>query len=185
MLKTASMRGWLFVALTVLLIGCAGDTQTIAGKKVHKVVEYYGLSWAVPIHDGPANIHWAYTNPAGQEVKHGPYQNFYGNGRLQYEAFYIDGKQEGPAASWNEHGVLTGQTFWRKGMDIGWANYDNGKLDYWNEDIFEDDRRVGNKKFENGVWTLGFNCGSKIDLVINPITGELIRIPGATQVACQ
>lgn len=178
----------LYAAIAVLLIGCrygAGDKQVIAGREVHKVVEYYSLFWGSPFHDGPANIHWAYTDSSGHEVKHGPNQNFYGNGRLQYESFYLDGKQDGTATSWNEKGEMTGQAFWRMGQDVGWANYDKGRLAYWNETIFEDDHKVAAKRFEQGIWTLEFNCGNKIDMQINPKTGELIRIPGATQVACQ
>lgn len=174
--------------MALMMVSCrngAGDTQVIAGKTVHKVTHYYALVWGLPFHDGPSDIHWAYNDPSGHEVRHGPYQNFYGNGRVQYEAFYLDGKEDGTATSWNEKGVVTKRDFWRMGQDIGWANYDNGTLSYWNEAIFENNNKVASKKFESGVWTLGFICGNKVDLQINSRTGEMVRMPGATRVACQ
>lgn len=179
---------WLCVAFVLVIIGCRSaseNSQVIAGKTVHKVVDYYSLLWAFPIRDGPATVYWAYKDAAGKEVKHGPYRNFYRGGRPQYEAFYLDGKQDGTATSWKPDGEIAEREFWRTGSNIGWSNYDGGHLVYSIESIFEGNRRVATKKFERGVWILSFLCGEKIDLQIDPNTGDLVRISGSTEVACR
>lgn len=176
----------LFAACPFILLGCsgAGETRMIDGKLVRKVVLRYALFYGAPIPGRPSEIYWTYTDASGREVKHGPYQTVQEHGLLLYESNYIDGKQDGTATTWNAHGEITNKNFWRAGKLIGWAIYDNGKLNYWNEDVFEHGRRVGSKTFEGGVWNVAFYCGNTIDLQIDSRTGELTHISGGA-VACR
>lgn len=56
-----------------LVVTCSPDRETsiIAGEKVHKVTEYYGLGWGFPFRDGVASMYRVYDDAAGNEVKHG------------------------------------------------------------------------------------------------------------------
>ena len=99
-----------------------------------------------------------YSDSAGRAVKHGPYQHFSGDGRLDYRATFVDGKQDGTATTWNSQGGMTEQTFWRVGQNVGWANFQGGHLEYAIESVYEHDEKVATKKFERGQWSLAFIC---------------------------
>jgi hypothetical protein len=172
--------------VTFLLIACrSADIRVISGKTVHKVTEYYSAFWGLPFHDGVSVAYWVYADSYGKQIKHGPYQTFYGNGHLEYEANFVDGIQDGTATRWDVNGGITGRTFWRAGKQIGWANYDKGQLIYSIESIFEDEHKVATRKFERGAWSLQFVCGSKVDVGIEASSGELNRLKGPAEIACQ
>lgn len=151
---------------------------------MRKFTSYYSLVWGLPIHDGPESTYWAYTDAGGKQVKHGPAQTFYGNGRVEYETYFLDGKESGTGTRRNPDGEITAQTFWRTGTVTGWANYDHGALNYEVEAVFEDDHKVATKKFEHDHWSLEFVCGAKIDMAINPQNGELSPLALPQRIAC-
>ena len=169
----------------MLMAGCTANSQVVAGKRVERIAEYYAACWGCPFHEGVASISWVYTDAMGQKVKHGPFQTFYGNGRLNYEANFLDGKQDGTATVWRENGEIEGQTFWRHGDETGWANYEQGKLVYSNESVYANGLKVGTRKFENDVWVLRFDCGKVISLTVDEKTGEMTPLQPPLKVACQ
>jgi len=189
-LRKWASRGMVFVILAAVSAGIAGrylgcGGHIIAGRRVEKVTELQYLSLVLPIPYGVRATYYVYKNEQGQQVMHGPYESFDRNGKLAYKVFYRDGKQDGTDTVWNSAGQKEQERFYRMGEDIGWANYDNGRLVYELEHVFENDKWVATKGYDFGGWTLRFNCGNKIDKDINPRTGELMDLAPPFAVSCQ
>ncbi len=179
-----------FLGIGILVVGLAScesgpSSQVIAGRHVERVTERQGLSQILPIPFRVFAVYYVYKDQAGNRVRHGPYKNFGRDGKLEYEAFYRDGRLEGTATRWNSSGQKAQQQFWRMGQEIGWANYDHGQLSYELQDVYEDDIRVAQKKYEHGRWVLSFFCGHKVDQGIDPSTGNLVPLQAPFAVACQ
>lgn len=74
--------------------------------------------------DSMSKIHWF--------IKNGVVKEFYDNGQLMHEAFYINDKIEGEANWWHPNGRLSSTKFYRNGLRVGvWKDWsDSGKLLY-------------------------------------------------------
>ena len=93
---------YVFFAVLILFPACESSrTRLIGSKAVRNIKERYALYWGCPIPGRPAGSYWVYNDPVGRAIKHGPYQHFSGEGRLDYEANFLDGKQDGTATLWN------------------------------------------------------------------------------------
>jgi hypothetical protein len=155
-----------------------GFPRTIAGRRVHRVTV-----WAADSYFQRERMYYAYTNADGKEAKHGPFQKF-DSGHLVERADYSDGNLNGAVTFWNLFGDKTQEVYYVNGAPHGWANYMNGKLLSMRQDVLQDGHLVGAKSFTNGQYSLVFNCGELINAAIDPVSGQLTSIPGATKRAC-
>ena len=175
----------LFLLLYVaILLGCEAKSL-IEGKKVQKVQTRWGLVWGMPFPGRVWQVYYVYTDDQGNKVKHGPYQSFDGDGRLDYTAFYRDGKLDGAVTRFGHHQEKLQESFYRAGHLVGQANYENGHLVYEHKAVFKGANQVGEIRFENGRWSLSFICGTEIDKRINPITGEIADLAVPFSISCQ
>ena len=182
-IKRLLFRYVLPVVIVVLLAAgyefFMGFPRFYDGKWVHRVTKF-----------NPHNpfrreqIYYAYTSPDKRELNHGPFFTFSEMGTETFSAYYRDGKVDGVATWSNQFGEKSNEVFYRRGQAYGWARYVNGKLSDMKQDIFEDGRRVASRSFTGGKYVLNFNCGELIDATIDPVSGELTRVPGASKRAC-
>lgn len=162
-------------ALIWSLGGCRRQDYYFEGKKVEQVETSWGWSYGLPIPAGVESVYYGYRDASGKFVLHGPYRVFNPEGKMTFEGVYRDGKQNGPFTYWNAAGTTKElEVFWKEGTKLGSAKYaSNGQLEFYNEDIYEQDRKVAHKSYsyKTGVWRL---CAyGPTDWAIEPQTGKL------------
>jgi len=176
----------LIAAASFILCGCdrSSREKVIDGKQVKKGTTWHFLSTVVPIPYRVWTVYYVYIDDKGNQIRHGPFKSFDRHGKLEEEAFYRDGKLDGLDTTWSSSGRKS-QIIWRKGNSIGNAEYENDRLAWYREDIFENDKRVAEKKYDSGKWNLSFYCGSQIDQDINQQTGELVSLAPPFSISCE
>ena len=128
-------------------------------------------------------MYYAYTAADGKEIKHGVFEN-YQDGQLVQRATYRDGKLDRVIIYWNLLGAKTQELYYRAGTPYGWANFANGKLLSMHQEIMQDGRTVGVKNFADNRYSLEFRCGELMNVVIDPVSGQISPVANASRREC-
>lgn len=121
-------------------------------------------------------MYYAYAGADGREVRHGPFRTLHGNGRVSHAGAYRHGQFHGTWTTWDHRGVKTNEDFWWEGRHRGWAIYENARVHYYYENLYEGDRLVATKRYESGRWFLAVPVGVEPRFHIDPGTGALERV---------
>ncbi len=155
-----------------------GFPRKFDGRLVHRVTVW------LPDHRLERDrMYYAYTDANGAEIKHGAFNNFQ-DGRLVQQAIYRDGKLDGTITYWNMLGAKTQELYYRAGTPYGWANFANGKLFSMHREIMQDGRTVGVEDFIDNRYSLEFHCGELMNVVIDPISGQMSSVANASRREC-
>ena len=167
------------VSLAVWLTSCQSTRQTpiIDGRTVERVETRWGLIYGLPLPGKISEEYYRYRDNSGKLVLHGPYRMYSPDGKLTYEAFYIDGRLNGTSTCWDQNGTAKQlQEFWRNGVKAGSANYSpTGDLQFYIEDIYQGSEKVAHKSYSHktGRWAL---CRlAATDLAIDSGSGQLFH----------
>ncbi|MGZ4896103.1 MAG: toxin-antitoxin system YwqK family antitoxin [Candidatus Angelobacter sp.] len=155
-----------------------GFPRRFEDRFVHRVTV-----WAPDHHFERERMYYAYTSADGNEIKHGPFENFQ-EGRLVQQATYRDGKLDGALTFWNLLGVKTQELYYRAGTPFGWANFANGRLVSMHQEIMEDGRTAAVKNFIENRYSLEFRCGELMNVAIDPVSGQMGPVANASRRQC-
>jgi hypothetical protein len=180
--STPGRRRWRVLTLTALVVVgglasyefLAGFPRFSDGRWVRRVTIWHFYSFTpVPYQRG--TIYHAYRGDDGTEVRHGPFRDLHGNGQVNHQGAYRHGQFHGTWTTWDHRGGKTNEDFWWNGQYRGWAIYEDGRVQYYNEQIYEAERLVASKRFEQGRWFLSVPVGVEARYRIDPVTGALQR----------
>jgi len=176
-------RLWSILAVVGLAALAAGGYELLRGfpryvdgRWVRRVTVWHAYSMVLPVPYQRGTMYYVYPGPHGAEVRHGPFRTRHGNGRLNTAGVYRHGRFHGTWTTWDHGGRKTNEEFWWQGQHRGWAIYEQGRVHYHNEQLYEDGRLVAWKRFEGGRWFLAVPSGVEPRFRIDPATGALTRL---------
>src|ERR1700733_12509780 len=91
------------VAAALLLSACLwwsyitfiASDSVYNGLRVARKTQWYGYSQVLPIPTGRFSVYYAYRDPTGAWIREGPYVEYYRNGHVRFERFYVHGQTDG------------------------------------------------------------------------------------------
>lgn len=152
-----------------------GFPRFIDGRWVRRVTVWHAYSFTgIPYQRG--TVYYAYTAPDGAEVRHGLFRTLHGNGQVSDAGAYHHGKFHGTWTTWDHRGQKTNEEFWWEGQHRGWAIYESGRVQYYNEQLYEGEQLRASKRYEQGRWFLSVPVGVEPRFRIDADTGAVTRL---------
>ena len=90
------------------------------GRRVTRKLEWYGYGLGSPLRKSLYAKYYVYEDQPGHWVKQGPYVEYYPNGNVRLENYYVDDQQNGKESIFNEAGIETLRIYWQQNKNVGY-----------------------------------------------------------------
>jgi antitoxin component YwqK of YwqJK toxin-antitoxin module len=90
------------------------------GRRVTRKLEWYGHGLGNPLRKSLYAKYYVYEGQPGHWVKQGPYVEYYPNGNVRLENYYVDDQQNGKESIFNEAGIETLRIYWQQNKNVGY-----------------------------------------------------------------
>jgi antitoxin component YwqK of YwqJK toxin-antitoxin module len=81
-------------------------------------MEWYGYSLILPIPASRSSAYYTYKDQTGAWVREGPYVEYYRNGNLRLESYYVHGQLDGKESVFNEYGNEMFRIYWAQDKQL-------------------------------------------------------------------
>jgi hypothetical protein len=108
----------LSACLLWLYITFIASDSVYNGLRVARKTQWYGYSQVLPIPTGRFSVYYAYQDPTGAWIREGPYVEYYSNGHVRFERYYVHGQPDGKESVFNEAGIEMFRTNWDQGKEV-------------------------------------------------------------------
>jgi hypothetical protein len=121
------LRTWTLILTPVLIVLiCAswfyvvfvGPHSVYNGQRATRRIQWYGYSSVLPIPVARFAVYYESQEQAGAWIREGPYAEYYRNGHVRLERYYLHGEQDGTESVFNEYGNEMFRTYWVQGKQV-------------------------------------------------------------------
>ena len=95
-----------------------GRPAVYNGHRVTRRTKWYGYSEVLPIPTGRFSVSYDYQDETGVWIQEGPATEYYSNGNVRVQGYYLHGQLEGKQSVFNEAGIEMFRTYWTLGKEI-------------------------------------------------------------------
>jgi hypothetical protein len=88
------------------------------GRRVSRKTQWYAYSLVLPIPVSRYSVYYVYQDQPGAWIREGPYAEYYRNGNVRLERYYLHGEQDGKESVFNEYGNEMFRTYWAQGKQV-------------------------------------------------------------------
>lgn len=116
LLSFAAIGALLICALLFLFLREAHAVYN--GQRVTRQTQWYVYSLLLPIPVGRAAVYYAYQDSDGAWIREGPSVEYYRNGNVRTESYFLHGQAEGKVSDFNEYGIEVFRFYWAQGKMV-------------------------------------------------------------------
>ncbi len=88
------------------------------GRRVTRQTQWYVYSLTIPIPRRLAAVCYAYQDATAAWIREGPCVEYYPNGKLRLDSYYLHGELDARQSVFNEYGIETLRFYWAQGKMV-------------------------------------------------------------------